>query len=205
MKSLHVLIAEDESLIRLGLKCILEEAGHTVYAAEDGQAALDLAERRTPDIAILDIRMPRMDGMEAARRLYERSPIPILFLTAYGERALVEQAARLPIQGYLVKPLREAELFAMMEVAMGRFEEQQRTARVAADASAALAEQRTIQRAKGRLMQQEGLSELAARDRLEERARSERRSLLEVAEEIAGAPGAGPSPDRSSSNNPPRR
>jgi len=187
MKPLHILIAEDESLIRLGLKCILEEAGHTVYAAEDGQAALELAETRTPDIAILDIRMPRMDGMEAAQRLYERSPIPILFLTAYGERELVEKAARLPIQGYLVKPLREAELFAMIQVAIGRFEEQQRTARVASDASAALAEQRTIQRAKGLLMQQEGVSELEAHQRLERKARSERRTLLEAAEEIAGA------------------
>ncbi|MBM4353051.1 MAG: response regulator [Deltaproteobacteria bacterium] len=191
MKPLHVLIAEDESLIRMGLKLILEEAGHTVYAAEDGQTALDLAESRTPDIAILDIRMPRMDGMETARRLYDRSPLPILFLTAYGERELVEKAARLPIQGYLVKPLREAELFAMIEVALGRFEEQARTARVAADANAALSEQRTIQRAKGLIMQREGVSELEAHQRLERQARSERRPLLEVAEEIAGpAPAA---------------
>ncbi len=203
MKPLHILIAEDESLIRLGLKCILEEAGHTVDAAEDGQAALELAESRTPDVAILDIRMPRMDGMEAARRLYDRTPIPILFLTAYGERELVEKAARLPIQGYLVKPLREAELFAMIEVAVSRFEEQARTARVAADASAALAEQRTLQRAKGLLMQREGISELSAHQRLEQQARSERRTLLEVAEEIAGSPTGSPSgssPNSSTSN-----
>jgi two-component system, response regulator PdtaR len=188
MKALHILIAEDEALIRLGLKTILEEAGHTVYAAEDGQQALDLADARTPDVAILDIRMPRMDGLDAAARLFERAPIPILFLTAYGDRELGERAAGLPVMGYLTKPLREAELHAMLAIATQRFGEHARAAHSAAEATAALGEHRMLARAKGRLMQRHGLSELEAHARLEEQARGERRSVLEVAEQIVREP-----------------
>ena len=184
MKQLHILVAEDESLIRLGLKHILEEAGHTVYAAEDGQSALALADSCTPDLAILDIKMPRMDGLEAAQRLYERAPVPIIFLTAYSERDLVERAAKLPVMGYLVKPLKEPELLAMIEIATSRFSEHARDAHGAAEAMAALAEHRVVDRAKGLIMQREGVSELEAYSRLEQRARRERRTLLEVAQEV---------------------
>jgi two-component system, response regulator PdtaR len=196
VKPLHILIAEDESLIRLGLKRILEEAGHTVYAAEDGQVALELADARTPDLAILDIKMPRMDGLEVAQRLYERSPVPIIFLTAYGDRDLIDRAARLPVMGYLVKPLKEPELHAMIEVATRRFSDHARTAQSAAEAAAALADHDIIDRAKGLVMQREGVSELEAYNRLEQRARRERRTLLETAEEIAREFGPSPS-DRS--------
>jgi two-component system, response regulator PdtaR len=184
MKALHILIAEDEALIRLGLKTILEEAGHTVHAAEDGQQALELADARTPDLAILDIKMPRIDGLEAAARLYQRAPMPIVFLTAYGDRELGERAAGLPVMGYLTKPLREAELHAMLAIATQRFAEHAHAAHSAAEATAALGEHRALARAKGRLMQHHGLSELEAHGRLEEQARSERRSLLEVAAQI---------------------
>jgi AmiR/NasT family two-component response regulator len=190
VRHLHVLIAEDESLIRLGLERILEEAGHVVHAAEDGVAALALADSRTPDLAILDIKMPRMDGLEAARRLYERAPLPILFLTAYGERDLIERATRLPVMGYLVKPVREAELVAMIEVAMNRFAEQARTAQLAESAASALSDHRLVDRAKGLIMLREGVSELEAYNRLDERARRERRTLLEVAEEVGAELGA---------------
>ncbi len=184
MKRLHILVAEDESLIRLGLTRILEEAGHTVYAAEDGQAALTLADARTPDLVILDIKMPRMDGLEAAERLYERAAVPIIFLTAYGDRDLIERAARLPVMGYLVKPIKESELHAMIEVATSRFAEHAHTAHRAAEGAAALAEHRVIAGAKGLIMQRDGVSELEAYGRLEARARRERRTLLEVAEEV---------------------
>ncbi len=183
MKRMNILIADDESIIRLGLSEILEEAGHTVYAAENGLAALRLAEGCTPDLAILDIKMPEMDGLEAARRLFERSPVPIIFLTAYGERELVERAARLQVMGYLVKPIKEAELLAMIEVAAQRFEEHARTAAAASDMEGELAARRVIDRAKGLLMQKEGLSEFDAYSRLQQRARAERRTLLEAAEE----------------------
>jgi response regulator NasT len=181
---LNILIADDESIIRLGLKRILEEAGHTVYAAADGVAAVKLAEGRTPDLVILDIKMPEMDGIEAARVLLERAQMPIIFLTAYGERELVERAARLPVMGYLIKPIKEAELLAMIQVAAQRFEEHARAARAASEMEDELASRRTIDRAKGLLMQREGISELEAYNRLQQRARAERRTLLEAAEEI---------------------
>ncbi len=184
MKRLNILIADDESIIRLGLKRILEEAGHTVYAAENGVAAVRLAEGRTPDLAILDIKMPEMDGLEAARLLLERTQMPIIFLTAYGDQELVERAARLSVMGYLVKPIKEAELLAMIQVAAHRFEEHARTAQAAAEMNGELASRRTIDRAKGLLMQREGISELEAYNRLQQRAHAERRTLLEAAEEI---------------------
>jgi AmiR/NasT family two-component response regulator len=183
VKKLDILIADDESIIRLGLARILEEAGHTVYAAESGVAAVRLAEGRTPDLVILDIKMPEMDGLEAARALLDRAQVPIIFLTAYGEQELVERAARLPVMGYLVKPIKEAELLAMIQVAAQRFEEHARTTRAAVEMKDELASRRTIDRAKGLLMQREGVSELEAYNRLQQRARAERRTLLEAAEE----------------------
>jgi two-component system, response regulator PdtaR len=182
---MHILIAEDESLIRLGLQRILEEAGHTVDAAEDGAHALELAEARTPDLAVLDIKMPRLDGLETAERLFQRAPVPIIFLSAFSERQLVERAAKLPVMGYLTKPLREPELLAMIQVAWSRFAEHARVAQGAAEANAALAEKRALDRAKGLLMRRDGVSELAAAQALEQRARAERRSLLEVAVALA--------------------
>jgi AmiR/NasT family two-component response regulator len=183
VRKTKILIADDESIIRLGLKRILEEAGHTVYAAENGAAAVALAEGCCPDLVILDIKMPEMDGLEAARVLLERTRVPIIFLTAYGDQDLVERAARLPIMGYLVKPIKEAELLAMIEVAGRRFEEHSRTAQAAAEMKDELAARRVIDRAKGLLMQREGISEFEAYERLRRRAQSERRTLLEAAEE----------------------
>ena len=183
MKKLNILIADDESIIRLGLKRILEEAGHTVYAAEDGRVAVRLAAGCTPDLAILDIKMPEMDGLEAARALLDLAQVPIIFLTAFGERELIERAARLPVMGYLVKPIKEAELLAMIEVVAQRFEEHARTAQAAAEMKNELASRRTIDRAKGLLMQREGISEFEAYNRLQQRASAERRTLLEAAEE----------------------
>src|SRR5512136_198929 len=120
-------------MIRLGLKTILEEAGHTVYAAENGVAAVKLAEGHTPDLVILDIKMPEMDGLEAARAILDRVQVPIIFLTAYGDKELVERAARLSVMGYLVKPIKEAELLAMIQVVASRFEEHARAAQAASE------------------------------------------------------------------------
>ncbi len=183
MRKMNILIADDESIIRLGLKRILEEAGHTVYAAENGLAALKQAEGCRPDLAILDIKMPEMDGLEAARVLLERAQLPIIFLTAYGEQELIERAARLSVMGYLVKPIKEAELLAMIEVAAQRYAEHARTAQAAAELEDEVASRRVIDRAKGLLMQREGVSEFEAYQRLQQRAREQRRTLQETAEE----------------------
>lgn len=184
MKKLNILIADDESIIRLGLKQILEEAGHTVYDAENGASALRLAEGCQPDLVILDIKMPEMDGLEAAHLLLKRMQVPVIFLTAYGEQELIERAARLPVMGYLVKPVKEAELLAMIEVTAQRFGEQARLAQTAAELEEEVSSRRLIDRAKGLLMQREGTSEFEAYYRLQQRAREERRTLQEVAREF---------------------
>jgi AmiR/NasT family two-component response regulator len=187
LKKLNILIADDESIIRLGLKVILEEAGHTVYAAENGASALKLAESCKPDMVILDIKMPEMDGLEAAHLLLNRMQVPVIFLTAYGEQELIERAARLPVMGYLVKPIKEAELLAMIEVSAQRFMEQARIAQTAAELEDEVSSRRIIDRAKGVLMQSEGISEFEAYQRLQQRTQIERRTLLEVAQELSQA------------------
>jgi two-component system, response regulator PdtaR len=184
VKKLNILVADDESIIRLGLKRILEEAGHIVYSAENGIAAVKLAEGNPPDLVILDIKMPEMDGIDTAQVLLDRRQVPIIFLTAYGDQELIERAARLHVMGYLVKPIKESELLAMIEVAAQRFEEHARTARTAAELEDEMVSRRTIDTAKGLLMQREGISELDAYNRLQQRARAERRTLLEVADEF---------------------
>lgn len=184
MKHLTILVADDESIIRLGLKHILEEVGHTVYTAENGTQAIRQAENCQPDLVILDIKMPELDGLEAARLLLEKTQVPVIFLTAYGEQELIERAARLPIMGYLVKPIKEAELLAMIEVAASRYEEQTKIARTTAELESELASRRLIDRAKGLIMQHEGISELDAYQRLQKRAIQERWTLLETADKF---------------------
>lgn len=188
MKKLNILIADDESIIRLGLKHILEEAGHSVYEAENGVSALKLAEGCKPDLVILDIKMPKMDGIEAARLLLNRMQIPVIFLTAYGDQELVERAARIPVMGYLVKPIKETELLAMIEVATHRYAEFANVAKTAAELEEEISTRRIIDHAKGMLMQDDGISEFEAYHRLQQRAQKERRTLLEVAQDLIQNP-----------------
>jgi two-component system, response regulator PdtaR len=184
LKQLTILVADDESIIRMGLKQILEEAGHTVYTAENGVYALKQAESCNPDLVILDIKMPEMDGLETARLLLDKTETPVIFLTAYSEQELIERAVRLPVMGYLVKPIKEPELLAMIEVAVARHTEKIQVARTAAELESEAASRRIIDRAKGLLMQSEGVSELDAYQRLQQRARYERLTLLEAAQEF---------------------
>jgi len=181
---MQILLAEDESIIRMGLCRVLEEAGHHVVAAPDGRTAVRLARETGPDVVILDIKMPGMDGLEAARQIYRQRPVPIVLLTAYGDRELVERAAELPVMAYLIKPVDERELLATLEVVVARFAEQQRTLQRALEAEERLAVRKQIERAKGVLMRQEGLDEEEAYRYIQRRARDERRPMREIAEEI---------------------
>ncbi|MBI3362173.1 MAG: response regulator [Chloroflexi bacterium] len=133
MRRLKILVADDESIIRLGLRTMLAELGHEVMLAANGREALQLTRTADPDLALLDINMPLTDGLEAARAIGRKHPMPILILTAYSQQDLIERAAQLPIQGYLVKPVNEKELAAAIEVAMARFEESQAAAREVAE------------------------------------------------------------------------
>ena len=184
MRSLRILLAEDESIIRMGLRRVLEDAGHAVVEAPDGRAAVKLARQTRPDLALLDIKMPGLDGLEVAQRIYTQRPLPIVLLTAYGDRDLVERAAQLPVMTYLIKPVDERELLATLQVVTARFEEQWNLAQHANALEERLEARKLIERAKGVLMAREGLDEKEAYLRIQRQAREERRSMRQVAEGI---------------------
>jgi len=187
VKSLRVLIADDEAIIRMGLRTMLEEMGHQVVGmATDGPSAVRLAAKQDPDLAILDIKMPDMDGLEVAEAITAKHRIPILMLTAYSDRELVERATKLAVLAYLVKPVKEADLGLAIELAMARFEEWQALEREAAGLKEALATREVVDRAKEILMQRDGLTEHEAFLSIQRRSRNSRRTMREVAEAILG-------------------
>jgi response regulator NasT len=189
---MRILIAEDESITRMGLCRILEDAGHQVFAAPDGRAAVALAKTAGPDVVILDIKMPKLDGLEAARRIYHQRPMPIMLLTAYGDQGLIERAKGLPVMAYLIKPIKETELLATLEVVTARFAEFEWLHQQTIELKEELAARKVVERAKGVLMRREGLSEEDAYRRIQQRAREERRAMRTVAEDVlkrAGKPG----------------
>ena len=187
MKSFRVLIADDEAIIRLGLRTMLEEMGHRVVGmATDGPSAVRLAAKEKPDLALLDIKMPDMDGLEVAEAITAKRRITILMLTAYSDRELVERATKLAVLAYLVKPVKEADLGLAIELAMARFEEWQALEREAADLKEALATREIVDRAKKILMQRDGLTEREVFLSIQRRSRNSRRTMRETAEAILG-------------------
>jgi two-component system, response regulator PdtaR len=181
----RVLIAEDETIIRLDLRGLLEGAGHEVCAeARDGVEAVELARTEEPDVALLDVKMPRLDGIEAAKQILEERPIPIVMLTAYGQDELVSRAVEAGVFGYLVKPFREADLLPAIQTARARHEELSALREEAESLAEALAARKAIERAKGLLMEKEGLSEADAFARLRKASQLSGRPLKVVAEAL---------------------
>ena len=181
----RVLIAEDETIIRLDLRGMLEDAGFEVCAeARDGEEAIALTRETNPDVALLDVKMPRLDGIEAARRILDERPIPIVMVTAYGERELVSRAVEAGVFGYLVKPFREQDLVPAIATARARHEELSALREEAESLSEALAARKAIERAKGLLMQKEGLSESDAFQRLRRASQVSGRPLRVIAEAV---------------------
>jgi response regulator NasT len=183
---MRLLIADDEALTRLGLRAVLQEMGHTVVAAaSDGPAALRLACETRPDLALLDIKMPGLDGLAVAQAIAERCPLPVVMLTAYSERDLVQRAAETEtVQAYLVKPVREADLAPTLELAAARFAEWQALKAEAGSRRQALAARQVVARAKSHLMTRDGLSEPQAFLQIQHRARRERQTMQQIAQEI---------------------
>jgi two-component system, response regulator PdtaR len=181
----RVLIAEDETLIRIDLRQLLEDAGYEVCAeARDGEEAVELAREEQPDLAVLDVKMPRVDGIEAARRILDERPIPIVMVTAYGEQELVARAVEAGVFGYLVKPFRETDLLPAIATARARHDEL-RALRAEADSLAeALAARKAIERAKGLLMERDRLTEAEAFQRLRKASQISGRPLKIVAEAL---------------------
>ena len=185
MAPLRILIAEDETIIRLDLRELLEAAGCEVCAeARDGVEAVELARSERPDVAVLDVKMPRLDGIEAARRILEERPIPIVMLTAYGQDELVSRAVEAGVFGYLVKPFREADLLPAIRTARARHEELAALREEAESLAEALTARKAIERAKGLLMAKEGLSEGDAFARLRKASQLSGRPMRVVAEAL---------------------
>src|SRR5881409_3781673 len=187
---MRVLIAEDETIIRLDLRALLERSGLEVCAeARDGLEAVELARSEQPDVAILDVKMPRLDGIDAARRILEERPIPIVMLTAYGQAELVSRAVEAGVFGYLVNPFREQDLLPAIRTARARHEELTALREQADSLAEALAARKAIERAKGLLMERESLSEQDAFARLRKASQISGRPLKVVAEALVATLG----------------
>src|SRR5881392_3786269 len=185
LSAMRVLIAEDETIIRLDLRALLERAGFEVCAeARDGEEAVELARQTEPEVAVLDVKMPRLDGIEAARRILDELPIPIVMLTAYGQDEHVSRAVEAGVFGYLVKPFRESDLLPAIRTARARHEELTALREQAESLTEALAARKSIERAKGILMEREGLSERDAFARLRKASQVSGRPLRVIAEAV---------------------
>ena len=182
---MRILVAEDETIIRLDLRELLERSGFEVCAeARDGEEAVELARSEQPDVAIMDVKMPKLDGIEATRRILDERPIPIVMLTAYGQQELVARAVDAGVFGYLVKPFREQDLLPAIETARARHDELTALREEAESLTEALAARKSIERAKGLLMEKEGLSEQDAFARLRKASQVSGRPLRVVAEAV---------------------
>jgi len=181
----RILLAEDETIIRLDLRALLEQAGYEVCAeAKDGLEAVELAKSERPDLAILDVKMPKLDGIEAARRIMDERPIPIVMLTAYGQEELVARAVEAGVFGYLVKPFREGDLLPAIHTARARHDELAALREEAESLAEALAARKSIERAKGLLMAKEGITEAEAFARLRRASQLAGRPLKVVADAL---------------------
>ncbi|MBI2200886.1 MAG: response regulator, partial [Armatimonadetes bacterium] len=157
-KTLRILIADDEAVIRLGLRAMLEAQGFRVVGeAADGTRAVDLVSKLKPDLVFLDIKMPGMDGLQAATRLMGERAVPVVILTAYSDREFVDAAKDSGVLAYLVKPVRESDLRPAIEVAMARFREIQTLRGEVGDLEDILESRKLIERAKGILMRKLGI------------------------------------------------
>jgi AmiR/NasT family two-component response regulator len=181
----RVVIADDDPIIRMDLREMLDGLNYVVAGeAADGKSAVNLARELKPELVIMDIRMPEMDGIEAARTLTQENIAPVLLLTAYSEPELVQRATQAGVIGYLVKPFREAQLGPAIEVTLGRFREFQTLQKELGDPKEALEARKLIDRAKGLLMDRYGLNEAEAFRRIQKRSMDNRKSMKEVAEAI---------------------
>jgi two-component system, response regulator PdtaR len=178
-------IAEDEALIRMDLAEMLAEEGYAVVGqATDGATAVELAERERPDLVILDVKMPVLDGIAAAERIAEARIAPVVILTAFSQRELVDRARDAGAMAYLVKPFTRSDLVPAIEIAMSRFTELGALEREIADLGEQLAARKAVDRAKSILQKKLGLTEPEAFRWIQKTAMDLRRSMREVAEGV---------------------
>ncbi|MGH3980546.1 MAG: ANTAR domain-containing response regulator [Pseudonocardiaceae bacterium] len=181
----RVLVAEDEALIRLDLVEMLAEEGYQVVGeAADGHQAVELADRLRPDLVILDVKMPRMDGIDAASVIAQRRIAPVVILTAFSQRDLIERARDAGAMAYLVKPFTRTDLVPAVELAVSRFAEITALESEVADLAERLETRKTVDRAKGLLMSAQGLSEPEAFRWIQRRAMDRRTTMKAVAQAV---------------------
>lgn len=185
MDKLRIVIADDESIIRLDLKETLQRMGHQVVAeAGDGRTAVELVRQHRPDLAILDVKMPEMDGVDAAKEIARDRLAPVLLLTAYSQQDLVRRAMDAGVFAYVVKPFTESDILPAVAVAIARFREFSAIAEEASNLSQALETRKVVDRAKGIIMDKHGLREQEAFRRIQQQSMNTRKSMREIAEAI---------------------
>ena len=179
------MLGEDEALIRLDLKEMLEEEGYEVVGeAGDGDSAVRLAGELKPDLVILDIKMPGVDGLAAAERISADRLAPVLILTAFSQKDLVDRAARAKAMGYLVKPFQKSDVVPAMEMALARYEELRSLEEEVQDLDERLETRKLVDRAKGLLMDRYGMTEADAFRFLQKTSMDKRLKLAEVASQV---------------------
>jgi AmiR/NasT family two-component response regulator len=189
---IRVIIADDESLIRMDLREMLLNLDYLVVGeVGDGRSAVNLARELKPDVVIMDIKMPDMDGIDAAEILTEERISPVILLTAYSQKDLVERAKEAGVVGYMVKPFREDDLVPAIEVALARFKEFEALHKEVDDLQLALETRKLVDRAKGILMDSQGLNEAEAFRKIQKMSMNTRKPMKEVAEAIILAHQAG--------------
>lgn len=186
----RILIAEDEHLLARSLSTDLSELGYTVIGpASNGQVALELAESARPHLALMDIRMPVLDGLAAAEKLFSDLAIPVVILSAYSDEPYLEAGARIGVFGYLLKPVSRDELRVTLSIAWGRFVAQRDLSGEVDHLKTKLEERKTIEKAKGLLMRNQGLSEEEAMRALQKQARDARRKMVDLAQALLDSQG----------------
>jgi two-component system, response regulator PdtaR len=185
VEPLRIVIADDEPIIRMDLRRTLENMGHIVAGeAGDGRQAIEVTRELKPDVVILDVKMPQMDGIDAAKVISTEGVAPVLLLTAYSDRELVERAKDAGVFAYLIKPFKEADLMPAIEIAIARFEEMLEIEKEVADLENKLETRKAVDRAKGILMDLYGLKEQDAFRRIQVQSMNTRKSMREIAEAI---------------------
>ncbi len=188
MAKLRIVIADNESIIRMDLREMLEEAGHEVVGESfNGIKAVELTRQLRPDLVIMDIKMPEMDGITASKIIADEKLAPVILLTAFSQKDIVAKAKDSGVLAYLVKPIQESSLFPAIEIALSRFEEIKQLESDLKDIKGSLEMRKTLDRAKGILMDAYNLTESEAYRRIQKYSMAKRKTIKEVAEAIIRA------------------
>ena len=185
MERIRIIIAEDESVIAMDIKEMLNNLGYLVVGeAGDGRSVVNLARELRPDVVLMDIKMPDMDGIEAGRILTQERVAPVVLLTAFSQPDLIERAREAGVVAYLVKPVQEADLAPAIEIALARFTEFRELEKEVDSLQDQLETRKLVDRAKGILMDTQGLAEADAFRRIQKMSMNTRKSMKEIAQAI---------------------